>query len=281
VRGVTLLTSIREHRVSDTMVRFSPAGELDGIALVNAVLDRYAAVLDREPPSRERLEELAGEKVTLVRKAESLYGAGMIVADEGRLGTLAGGGLGLLPKGAKSRGFRVDPDRVLDVLDGWDVAEAQRLVDVVRDRFPKLQPLTQERLSDLPSGRAATVSLAVFGTHPGFPGTGRCADAVWLIGSYDAEDDILDDSVLLIRPEVGVSEHGSSYGRDLLRLPVGEVVGFEPIPFAEAVRLCDVDHDEALDRLFGRELTSVGSDGKRRLTLEGAEHLLGEKGGDA
>jgi hypothetical protein len=87
----------------------------------------------------------------------------------------------------------------------------------------------------------------VFGSNPLFGAT----DCLWLIGEYWPEDDICDRNVLLIRPEFGTSEHGSCYGRDLLRnRALGEVVGFEPIPFDQAIKLCNLDFDEALARVF-------------------------------
>ena len=126
----------------------------------------------------------------------------------------------------------------------------------MRSNFPTLKKLTQERLEQLPGeggGEGEICSLAVFGGNPLF----GAHDCLWLIGEYWPEDDICDRNVLLIRPEFGISEHGSCYGQDLLRnRAVGEVVGFEPITFAEAIGLCDLDFEEAVSRVIpGRAYT--------------------------
>src|SRR6266542_1936628 len=52
------------------------------------------------------------------------------------------------------------------------------------------------------------------------------------------------DGVLLVRPELGVSEHGSVFGRQL----GGEIVDAPVVPWREALRLVDDDHAAVLTR---------------------------------
>ena len=58
------------------------------------------------------------------------------------------------------------------------------------------------------------------------------------------------DGVLIIRPEHGFSEHGSTYGQELLRAG-GEVVGFQPMTFGQALDLCGQDYEQALAAVRG------------------------------
>ncbi len=263
MKDTTLMTSIVEEKAlagdGVAVIRFNPSGDNWARALVNAVVGRYEAVTGTKSPSDEQLRELVGEKVTLIRRGENMLGGPLLSATEGRLFEAPGGVLAIKPKGAQKRGSRVQPAAVLDALGGWDVPAAQRRVDAVRDTLPRLSPLTQERLDELPSAavRATFCSLAVWGTYR-LPDA-VAVDALWLIGSYDREVDVVDDSVLLLRPEDGVSEHGSVWGRLLLRGEVGVVEGFEPIAFAEAIELCDRDYDEAVAVALGtRTLTGGG-----------------------
>jgi len=70
--------------------------------------------------------------------------------------------------------------------------------------------------------------------------------AIWLLHSYLPGDDIA-EGVLLVRPELGVSEHGSVFGRQLLQLG-GEIVDAPVVPWREALRLVDDDHAAVLAR---------------------------------
>jgi len=178
-----------------------------------------------------------------------------VIAREGKL-FQGSQGVAILPKGKRTKGFRVDPGKVIDVFGGWCVDEVSEFVAEMRGaHYPELRNLTQERLEELPGEDQgpSVCSLAVFGSNPLFGAT----DCIWLIGEYWPEDDICDRNVLLIRPEFGTSEPGSCYGRDLLRnRALGEIVGFEPISFSEAIELCNVDFDVALDRIVGRTLVA-------------------------
>jgi hypothetical protein len=230
-----------------TMINLS--GEPYAAATLGAVIANYHRITKRPRPDEQLLEELVGEKVTLILGGENMIGSGMVIAREGRLFQGSRGGIAILPKGKRSKGYRVEPDKVIDVLPGWVDNEAAELVAQVRSHYPSLVNLTQERLEQLPrEGQGPEVcSLAVFGSNPLF----GAKDCLWLIGEYWPEDDICDRNVLLIRPEFGVSESGSCYGRDLLRnRALGEVVGFEPIPFGQAIELCNDDFDYALAHVF-------------------------------
>jgi hypothetical protein len=234
---------VREE-VGDRMFRFGI--EPSAAAVVSAVIDAYrrqANGVDAE------LERLIGQKVTLVQHGSNMLGAEMIRVQEGRLfpGRL---GLAILPKGRRKKGFVVDPHKVLEVVEGWDVGEAEERVMVVRSQFPQLRPLTQERLLELPRhGSGKDCSMAVFGSHPLF----GSHDALWLVGEYWPTDDIVERCVLLLRPEHGYSESGSVFGSQLLNMPVGEVVDFEPIAWADALELTSMEYDEA----FARALPNV------------------------
>lgn len=249
----TLLTSIVEadHSESSTpgVRMISISGEPHAAAIVGAVAANYHRVVGNRKPEAEDLEKLIGEKVTLLIGGENMLGSGMLVAREGRLfqGTR---GLAILPKGKRSKGFSVDPARVLDMYPGWVTNVLEANVKAVRDLYPQLRNLTQERLEQLPRD-SGTCSLALMGANPTFGG----ADCLWLIGEYWPDDDICDTNVLLIRPEFGCSEHGSCYGHDLLRnRQLGEVIDFEPISFGDAIALCDMDFDEAVGKVLGHPM---------------------------
>lgn len=245
----TLLSSIVEedHSESSTpgirMIRMS--GAPHAAAIVGAVAANYHRITGRPKPDEEDLRALIGEKVTLILGGENMLGSGMLIAREGRLFEGSRGGVAILPKGKRSKGYVVDPGRVLDVFEGWVTNVAEANVNAVRGFYPGLRELTQEHLNALPR-ESDTCSLALLGRNPVFGGD----DCLWLIGEYWPEDDICDTNVLLIRPEFGCSEHGSCYGQELLRnRQIGVYVGFEPIPFAEAIKLCELDFDEAFERV--------------------------------
>jgi len=247
---LNLLSSLVEKKdVRDGFTIVNLSGEPYAAAIVNAVTANYHRVTGRPKPDEQMLEEMIGEKVTLILGGANMLGSGLLIAREGKLFRGSSGGVSILPKGKRKNGYRLDSGKVVDVFEGWVAGEAAATVAVVRAHYPNLVNLTQERLEQLPGEDQGpeVCSLAVFGSNPLFGAT----DCIWLIGEYWPEDDICDRNVLLIRPEFGVSEHGSCYGRDLLRnRALGEVVGFEPISFSEAISLCDLDFDEAVARVI-------------------------------
>jgi hypothetical protein len=246
---VTLMTSLVETEMDGGLRGITLSGEPYASALVGAVAENYWRLTERPKP--ELSDELIGEKITIVKSGENMLGGGSIVGIEGRI-FQGSRGLAILPKGKRSKGYQVKEDGLLDIIEGWRMDEAQRLVVTARAHYPELVNLKPERLAQLPGEDEADpvmCSLALFGRNPVFGGS----DCVWLIGEYWPEDDICDRNVLLIRPEFGVSEHGSCYGRELLtNRALGEIVGFEPISYGEAIGLCDKDFDEATSWLFNR-----------------------------
>ena len=225
------------------------AGEPHDKAIFEAVVDRWHSVLGRPKPSQESFADLIGQKVTVLTVGENFIGGRLLAAREGRV-FASGPGYAILPKGSRNNGFVLDARKIHDVLPGWAAADAAEMVRKVRSTFPTLKALTQDRLLELPPS-SNTLDLCLFGTYR-MP-DGQQSDAIVLAGEYSGEeDDIVDGGVCLLRPEVGVSEHGSFYGRDLLRLHVlGEVVGYQPISFAEGLALCELPFDAAYERLLG------------------------------
>jgi hypothetical protein len=246
----TLLTAVVEERQQDslpgmTVVKIS--GEPSAAAVVSAVAGNYSRISGHPKPTEEQLIGMIGERVTLIVLAENMLGAEAIVAREGRLFAGTRGPVAIMPKGARKKGYVVDSSKVLDVLPGYTPGTAQLRVDKVRDRFPRLRPFTQERLEELPQ-ESSVCSMALFGRSPMWD----APDCIWLLGEYWPEDDICDCNVLLIRPEFAVSESGSCYGRELLaNRALGEVVDFEPIPFGEAIMMCEIPYEDALARVMG------------------------------
>lgn len=251
---VTLMTSLVETEQPGMpgMRGVTLSGEPFASALVGAVAQNYHRLTERPVP--ELSDDLLGEKVTLVKAGDNMLGGSSIVGIEGRL-FKSPNGYAILPKGKRSKGYRVNPEGLLDIIDGWTMGEAQKYVVTARAYYPELRNLTQERLAQLPGEDETDVcSLALLCRHPLFGG----ADCIWLIGEYWPDDDICDRSVLLIRPEFGCSESGSIFGKELLSFrALGEIVDFDPISFTEAVKLCDQDFDMACDWLFYRTRTAA------------------------
>jgi len=256
VSGSTNLLTAWEEQEEETegafrVVRIAVGGDAHVRAILDAVVHSYNFLAERERPSEEDLQLLVGSKVTLVQAGSNMFGGGLLNAQEGKLFESTGG-LGILPKGARSKGFRVTPSKVLDVFPGYATADAVEMVSKVRAHFPKLTPLTQERFRELPF-ESETLSLCMFGTYR-MPDT-DCPGSIYLASNYMAEDDIL-EGVVLLRPGHGFSEHGSVWGQQILRFSMGEVVGFEPISFAEGIHLCDLDFEEAYEQIIGKVVSA-------------------------
>jgi hypothetical protein len=174
--------------------------------------------------------------------------------EAGDLGRPVGGDVEVLPgvgqvvgDVGEALGDLLKPETVLDLEPGFDgVPILKERVNAVRAAFPRVQPLTEERLAQLPS-RSNTCTQAVFATYR-MP-DGPAPASIWLLEDYLAEDDIV-EGVLIIRPEHGGSEHGSVFGKDLIRMG-GEVLNFTPMSLREALGLCSVDHEQALARVRG------------------------------
>jgi hypothetical protein len=250
----TLLTSIVEEHSTEggfTVTRFTVGGEPWAAANVHAAVDEWPRVHGHLTNVDGLLGDKMGEKVTIVRTGENMMGSAMVVAQEGKL-FQGSRGPAILPKGARTKGYGIKPETVLAVIDGYRTDVAVAMCEAVTARLPKLVKLTQERLEALPapamSETGTDCTLAVFGTWR-MP-DGDCPGAIWLCGEYDKENDIVDGCVIYLRPEHGESEHGSVYGQQLLSGYFGEVAGFQPIPFGEAVKLCNADYEDVRARIL-------------------------------
>jgi hypothetical protein len=235
---VALMTSVTTSEAEPTtagltVTRIQIAGDPAERAIIDAAVASY-------PRRMIDFATLDGQKVTLLVAGQNMLGAPILLA---RPCTIRSGGTAYLPKGSRTRGYRLQPERVLDWTAGYDGADVLRQrLDDVRQRFPQVRPLTKERLQKLPN-RGSTCTLAVFGRHQ-LPGMPPCLDAMWLLHSYINDGDIV-EGVLYTRPDAGISEHGSIYGSDLLRVG-GEIVDAPTVPLAEALEWTNRDHDEVL-----------------------------------
>lgn len=246
----SMLLAPWEEKQDGAFTVFSVGGDNHCRAIINAVAAHYHRLSGKAPVTEESLRELADKSITLITTGENMLGAKMLKSQQGRVVVTGDGRLGLLPKGARSKGSYLRASNVLDFFNGYCPDVAQKSVDDVRAHFPQLREITQERLEQLPQDRSETITFAAFGTWQ-LPGETPCYDTWILASEYDRENDIVDGGVLLCRPDSGFSEHGSQFGRHLTHAyTMGEVVGFEPISFGEALELCDLDHDEAVARIF-------------------------------
>jgi len=197
----TLLTSWEERKEESdgsgiTFVRISVQGTGHCVAILNAVKDQYNELTGRVRPRLADLEAFVGQKVTLTTFGENMFGGGMIKAQEGKI--FQGrepGTLGLLPKGARTKGFRINPDKVLDILPGYDTSQAALFVADARWHFPELTEIDHDRLCELPEWdgegeESAPITLCAFGTWK-MP-DGQATDAIQMFATYDKENDICD-----------------------------------------------------------------------------------------
>jgi hypothetical protein len=232
-----------------SVIRITLGGERYANGLVDAVTAAYRD--ERPAVTREQLEEMVNQKVALLRVSQGAYGAGSIQSIAGAI-FQGQRGLAILPKGKRTQGLSLEASindgLLLAVATGY-ASEAKLAADVleVRATLPEVAKLTTEHLAALPK-RGRSCSLAVFGTYP-FVGERRIPGSIGLCYEYDPEDDIVENVMIIPPGHDAVSEHGSCYGRNLLEMPVGVVVGFEPISFDEAIELTDRPYAETLRRL--------------------------------
>lgn len=229
-----------------SVTRFSLSGEPHASALVRAVGDAYPTATGRPLPDLADLAKLAGQKVSILRCGDTTFGSPLMKVVQGTI-FLAGptkDRVALLPKGKRSKGYGLDGGAaLLDFEPGYlpEVLRSRALT--VRDTFPALEPLTDAHLAALPERAEdpAVCTLAVFGTWE-MP-DGDIPGALWLLHSYMREEgaDIV-EGVLLIPPQsagLAESEHGSTYGRQLLRSEVGKVARPVSVTLADALRFCN------------------------------------------
>jgi hypothetical protein len=256
--AVTLLSGVVERTLNDapghpySVTEYSPAGEPPAIAIVDAAIADYHQVTGRPQPTPGDLHALArsqvrGTPVTLLRESENMFGAPLIQAVEGRLFLGLNDQLGLLPKRARTEGVAISAGSILDLEAGYGATQAMRTrVEAVRSSLPQLTDLTRQDLLTLPvrAPDPAPIALAVFGTWqlPDVLSPG----AIWLLHSYDPDDDIA-DGVLLVRPEHGYSEHGSVAGKVLPGFG-GRILNPPALTLETAMDLTDLPYPQALAR---------------------------------
>lgn len=197
----------------------------------NALVKTVAALFRDLPPTL-----IYDTPVTILQYGETMFGAPLIDCAEGRLFP-RDGYVAFLPKGARTRAFRLKTENILAVARGF--GQGDRLkehVDSYVNALPHAGPLTQEHLNALPS-RGRTCTLAAVGTSPFF---GATLPGIWLVHSYLAEADIAEGVFVVPDGHGAVTEHGSVYGRDLLRR------------FAKVEGSISVPLSDALDYTFGR-----------------------------
>lgn len=198
----------------------------------NVLVDTVAARFRDLPPML-----LLEQPVTFLRYGRTMLGVPVISLDEGRL-YVRDGKIVCLPKGRRTRGYRLEQANILALTGGFNQGDALRaILDGFVRELSDLTELTQDDLAGLPN-RGNNCTLAAVGTSPFF---GSDVPGVWLLHSYIAEDDIAEGVFVVADGHGAVTEHGSVYGRDLLRR------------FAKAGRV-DVPLAEALDYTFDQAL---------------------------
>lgn len=253
-----LMSSIEEKVENDggVMIRsFSLTGDPHLGALVDAVKYDYHRVTGRPRLTLDDMRAMDGAKVTILRTGESMFGTGSIQAHEGTIFLGSGGRVAYLPKGKRKNGVVLTEDGVLDIELGYNKGPvlAERVAQV-RATFPQVEKLTKDHLLALPdedNGEEepppAQIGLVIFGTWRG--PEGASPGAIWFLHTYIRDGDIA-EGCLIVRPEHGVSEHGSVYGESLLRWG-GRVTNAVPMTFAQALELTDLEYPDALARVSG------------------------------
>lgn len=196
----------------------------------------------------DRLGRLAdeGERVTILRAGTGMFGASTPIIQQGRVFRAQGGVLGFLPVGKRTKGLRLSG--VLDVVENTKPSA----VDDLNRRWyestglPATEPLTTEALR----GASRENPIAVVWTHPGFDGgEGRTEGCVWYIDDYQEEDDIANGYCWCPSDSGLSSEHGSVYGKDILR--TGALVNGGPrVNFSEMMSAPEGRRD-AYSYMFG------------------------------
>ena len=223
-------------------------GDSDTSAHINVATDLYPS------PSGITVRVTDGakrhDKATVLLKGETMFGAPIVHIVSGTLRTGRDGRPIILPSGSRSKGYVLTGHtKVLDMVDGASTNNAKvlnALWHAAATRVPVTVPVTVEALS------CATEQhpLAVVVNHPGFGG-GTVPGCVWIITSYDAEDDICDGFMWAPEGELS-SEHGSCYGRDLMgeHYPGGIVKGGSKTLFRDCYDL-PTDRAGAYAAIFG------------------------------
>lgn len=197
----------------------------------NVLVDTVAALFRDLPPNL-----VYDEPVTILQYGRTMFGAPLIDVAEGRL-FRRDGYVAFLPKGKRTKGYRLKSENILALTRGFGHGDRlKEHVDSYVNALPFAGPLTQEHLNALPN-RGGTCTLAAVGTSQFFDGP---LPGIWLLHSYLAEADIAEGVFVVPDGYGAVTEHGSIYGRDLLRR------------FAKVEGTISVPISDALDYTFGR-----------------------------
>ena len=196
----------------------------------------------------ERMDSLTADaaSVTILRKATGTWGATIPVIQQGRLFRGASGDVGLLPTGKRTNGIRLRREDVLDIVPDTKPASVDELNRRWYDStgLPPTEPLTVEALR----GASEENPIAVVWTHPGF-GEGPTQGCVWYIDDYQEEDDIANGFCWVPDTSGLYSEHGSVYGKDILK--AGALVSGGPkVKFSDLFS-APKEPREAYQYLFG------------------------------
>jgi len=252
-RNVTVLTSILETPVSGepdeafSVVGYDLGGEPYARAIIAAVAADYHGITARPDPTGQDLLALVQRDVTLTVLTENGFGALSIEAIQGRVSRSEHDQFVLLDEESHDVRQVLNPDRVLDVEPGYGHLEmmCQRVKQVLAS-LPAVDELTEDHLLALPqrSPREAQIGVFAFGTWRADPGSSP--GAIWMLHSYDRDDDIA-VGLLILRPWDGVRQHGPVYGRRLLA-DAGRIINPPSASLTTARDLCDLPYHEALAR---------------------------------
>lgn len=162
------------------------------------------------------------QKVCVVSKGHNIFSGKTLTVQEGRIFDAGNGRKGLLPKGRSTRGFYLSSHH--RVIEGATVAELA--THPAFHDFPDLKEPSVESFQ----GATPEKPVLLYGTYTimgdEVPG------AVYVVQEYDTQNDIVDGFVWFPSDSPGgwTSEHGSVYGRDLLRQNMGVVSGEHSAP---------------------------------------------------
>lgn len=231
---VTIATGVATSESHDPEMRFSTVTMTTSRA-ASAVIDATAHRMRLGAGNiGETMAELSSRKVTLLVHGSNMMGASVVIA---RPATLFNEGTAYLPKGARKNGYEIDRDAVIGVVAGYDV-------DAARELYERYDPgafteVTREVLGTLPHDpQAKDCTLAVLSTT--VVAGERAPGSVWLLYSYDPENDICDGMLVMPDGTSLESEYGSVYGRDLIDRGAA-LTDTNPVPFATAINFTSTD----------------------------------------
>lgn len=173
----------------------------------------------------------AGEKVTLLMVSDGVFGGISVAIRQVTLfDSSSGSGLGMLPKGRRTKGYQLKLENVLDVARGWDKAHiatfTQRWQEAVSQAPSPIVNTTAiaDAIDALPEyaeleAPATEIGAAMMVSHPGFDGTGAVKGCVWFFTDKmtgDKPSETILNGYLWV-PPTGLleSEHGSIVAGDL------------------------------------------------------------------